>query len=192
MKTVAFYRKIANVLKCFTNSTGETLSDAVTQSVLDYVNILSHVCGDGPNRELAKIVSGFEIKSQVIFKKINDNRRQFLRIRREEALLLDKKLPSCDNRNYVMISIPEELYNGIIVLIERFPYVFSNEKKATIKDVVNRAILFRVIENDLLMQNEIYRIWRLETIMRKESGAKMSVDEVFEIISKKRKVTWNE
>jgi len=192
MKTIAFDRKVCNVLKQFVESSGETVKDSVLQSVLDYVNILSHVCGDNPNPELAHIVNSFEIKAQVIFKKMRELRKDYLRLRKHEAILTDRKLPHCDNQNYVRISLPDELYNGISVLIHRYPNVFTNEKKATIKDVVNRAILFRVMENEQLMNNEIYRAWRLKSLMQREQDSKLPIDGILEIVSKKRRVIWND
>jgi len=192
MKTVVFNSKIRDVLKDFISSSGETIYDSVIQSILDYVNILSHVCGDNPDNELVHIVNVFEIASQVIFKKMIETRLEFLRVRREESILLDKKLPHCDNANYVMIEIPNELHRKITTLINHNPNIFSSEKNATIKDVINRSILFRIMENDLLMENEIYRAWRLEMIMRKEKSSKLSIDEIIKIISRRRRVTWDE
>ena len=189
MITIAFNRKISDLLKSYTESTGETMYTVITQSLLDYVNILSHTCGKKPNKELCNIVNSFEMKIQAIFKRISEVREEFLKRRKEEAILLNKKLPHCDNKNYIMIAVPDELYNGIATLIRHYPHVFSKKKKAMIKDVVNRAVLFRIMENEELMKNEIYTAWRFEMLMRKEQEAKLSMNEILEIVSRKRDIT---
>ena len=192
MKSVALDKPIGNLLKKFIASTGETFRDCFIESVFDYINILSHVCGKNPNKELMHIVQEFEMESQIIFKKIKQVRRDYIKIRREEAILLDKKLPHCDNSMYIVIVIDDELYNGIDAVLKQYPNVFSDSKKSTKKDIVNRAILFKVMQNNSLMENDIYRTWRLEVLLRKEKRAKLNFESAIEIVSKKTKVSWND
>lgn len=191
MKTVAFERRIWEALHCYLDSTGETLYNVVTQSIFDYINILSHVSGKNPDDELRHIVNSFEIKVQTIFKKMNEAQQEFLKIRREESILLDKKIPHNSDK-YFILPIEDDLYYGIKALIKKHPYLFSNDKKSTINDVVSRSILFRIMDNDSLMNNEIYKAWRLDVIFRKEKKAKLSIDTIFDVISKKRRIIWDE
>lgn len=192
MKSVALDRRVGNLLKEFIAITGETFQDSFAQSIFDYINILSHVCGDNPNSELVRIMHDFEFESQIIFKKIDQSRREYLRLRKEEALLLDKKIPNCDNKKYIIIVISDELYNGIDAIVKKYPNVFSNDKHVTIRDIVSRAVLFRVMQNEPLMKNNIYRTWRLEVLLGKENRAKLNLENALEIVSRKMKVIWND
>jgi len=192
MKNISIDRRIGNLLKKFIEVTEETFRDSMIQCLVDYVNILSHVKGNNPNLSLVHLVYNFEMDAQVIFKKMSQSRGEYLRFRKEESILLDKKLPICDNQKYDVISIPDELYNGIEVLLKREPHMFSHKKAATIKDIANRSVLFRVIENDNLINSDIYRAWRLQQIIKKEKQAKINFEEALQVVSKKRRVVWDE
>lgn len=192
MKTVALDRRIANVLKKFISSTGEDFQDSIIQAIIDYVNILNHVRSGNPDRDLERIISNFEVDVQIVFKKMKQARYEYLQERREEAILLDRELPIIDNRKYIFFHISDEIHEAIEDLISDDPYIYDSKKKASIKDVINRASLFRAMKNDTLMKNDIYRAWRLEMLIEKEKEAKIHIDNVLEIVSKKRKVVWDE
>lgn len=192
MKRVAIERRIGKLLKKFIESTGETFTDSLHQAVLDYVNIMLHVSGTNPDTELLRIMSDFEIDVQLIQRQISQVRREYLKVRKDESILLDKDIPHTDNSKYMILEVSPELYNAVVSLIRRYPYMYSDDKKASIKDVLDRSVIFRTMVNEKLMRNSIYRAWRLEQIMRQESKAKLNMEDVLGIVSQKRRVVWNE
>jgi len=194
MKPVAINRVIYNALNSFIEKSGDTVSGCMEQSIYDYVNIMNYVIGDTPETELHKIMDKFEDDAKIVFKKMADMRTQYLKTLREESILLNKEInyvKDCINE-YFITYIPVQAYELAKSFSKTNPYIYSMEKKTYIKDVINRAVLLRVMKNNNLINNDIYRAWRLKIILTKEDRAKLNLDQIMEFASKKRKVRWSD
>jgi len=188
---IAVNRSIGRLLKHFIKFTGETFNESVYQSVLDYVNILSHVKGNGADKDLRNIMLSFDIQSKVVFSHINELHREYLDIRKQDAVLLDRGLPKCDNYNYMIFPLDRDLYKKIKKLIKKFPKLY-NDGEASVKDVVDRSILFRVVYSDELLKNQSYREWRISLLLENERAGQLTWEDIVEKVSVKRKVVWKE
>jgi hypothetical protein len=183
---VAMNRRVGVLLKEYSEKIGQTFRHSLHQAILDYINVLSYIKSSNPDSDLEKLFLSMESQSDLVLTRIEELRVDFRKRRKQDALLLDKDLPKLDNLHYIIEPIPEFLYDKIKSLLKKYPSMYN--KKATIKDVVNRAILFRVIKNENLINNNVYKEWRAAVLLQSEHDSKIDLVDVVEKISYNRKV----
>ena len=189
---IAISRRIAYLLKDFSVKINETFRSSLFKAVFDYVNLLSNVKSRSSDKDLEEIWFNFEINANNIFKKMKEVRKDFCSRRRQDAILLNKKLLSYDNERYIMMDIPISLYNIVYDLSEKYPHLYNRKHKTTIRDIVDRSILLFVSNNDKLLENKEYRNWRISLILEKEKIGKMEWNCIMERLSQKQKVIWKD
>lgn len=185
---VAVNSRIGALLREYAVNSGEQVTDIFLQAVIDYIFLLKHVKSKKPDNDLKKAFLTSEMKSQVILDRIAELRKEYCQVRRKEAILLEVPLPKRDNGNYINLPIPVFLHGYIKKMLKKNPNLYN--KRTTIKDVLDRAVLFRVIKNEELFNNKAYREWRVSLLMAKECESKFELEEVVEKISVREKIRW--
>lgn len=184
---VAINFRVGRLLREFSRDTGETAIRTLEEAVLDYTKLIEYIRSGDPDNELKRLFLSTEMKSQVVLDRIEAMHKEYLELKNEDALLLGIKPPKRDNSNYSVFPIPRFLYENIKQLIKRNPNLYNN-RTATVKDVVDRAVLFRIIRNEDLIDNDMYRGWRAEILFQREINAKMRLEDIIEKVSVRKKV----
>ena len=189
---IAISRDIAYLLRDFSKKTNETFGNSLFNAIFDYANLLSNVKSKSSDKELEEIWFDFETNANNVFKKMKELRKEFCLERRQDAILLNKKLLHYDNKKYIMFDIPIGLYNVVFSLSEKYPHLYHRKHRTTIKDIADRSILFFISKNEKLLLNNTYRNWRISMILDRESLGKIEWSCIMEKVSQKHKVIWKE
>jgi hypothetical protein len=188
---IAMDRRVGQLLKEYSERNSQFIKDALQEAVFEYVVILNHVKNPKPDRDLKIILNSFENSAKVVMRRIAELQKDYYARRAKEASLLNRRIPIRNSDQYKFSFIRKDLYNGILKLANKYPDLYDKDKKTSIKDVIDRAVLFKISENEELMANPIYREFRISSILDKEYESQLSWDKVIEQLSIKEKVRWS-
>jgi len=178
LKSITITKTVSDCLSLYSEKIGINYNECLAEFIADYIGVLGNVQSRYYDRGLKKIYNEFEYS----YKKFNDHLRKERQIVIEDAFLtrvLDgEKIyvnPPSERRK-----IPIIIYEQLKKVIESNPNLYNEKKKTKISDIVDRSILFRIIDNDELINNPAYREWRLQRMLISEKSCKLKWDYLFE------------
>jgi len=178
-KGVVVTKPINDALSEYAAKMGVGYGECFNECLTDYLGVLSNVKSRYANLELKKIYNKFEMDFQQYFDYIKKERKAVTDDIFVTRLLTDEDMyksnpPSCPRK------IPDFIHDDIKSTLEKFPYLYNRDKKAKMIEIVDRSIIFKVILNDSLLNNEAYKEWRLQRVLQPEKQAKVGWSYLFE------------
>jgi len=186
LTSVPIDKSIGLILKKYSDSIGISFKECLCRAVSDYLGILHYIKSDSPDVGLERLFLTIETQSDLVLKRLGEVHKEYKRSKRQDVLLLGIKTPACGSSRYMIIPVPVSLHEDIKGAISRYPKMYNG--KTTVKEIVNRAVLFKTIKNDKLIENRIYREWRAALLLQAEHNSKISLEDVVGIVSVRRKV----
>jgi len=181
--SIAVNHKIADLFNDYTDKIGMEIGLCLGDAIMDYVGIVLLTHSKDPDESLKKIYLDFERQASIAIEKINALRKDFLKIRSEDNVLLDRKAPSNNNEVYRFVIISMESHRFAHRMVDTFPYYYYDSRKTAIKDIADRSMLLKIVQNDDLCDNETYRAWRLTRSIEREKLAQTDWDHVIDRVS---------
>ena len=81
-----------------------------------------------------------------------------------------------------IIDVSPEILDSVRKFVKSYPYLYGRKKKATMGNVVDRSILFRIMLNNAILDNKFYREIRIDRLIELERVKKKDITYVFKKI----------
>ena len=178
-KKITVLQPIGSIFKKYAEQHDERIIRQASQAINEYIDLKEIIKKKKVPRSFSEIFINFNQNFDIVLMKIKNNRKEYVKERREDLILLDTiQEQKIDNSIYMFLHIDLDLYKkakNVLAEDEPLNYFFT------------KCILFKMTKPDSLYEEPLYKEYLVNFFKNENLKTKIDWEDIKDISSKEIK-----